>query len=142
MTGENNPGDGRGAERAARLGYGRLLAYLAVGSRDVEAAEGARGDALRAAVEAGPHGPLVLAPSVGARIWRAAALSHIAGALAALECSTAPLLPISPTGRCAHLLCLEGADEEAIDAYRQAVGLSESPAAPDFLAREAAAVKE
>jgi hypothetical protein len=41
-----------------------------------------------------------------------------------------------------HLLCPEAADDEAIAAYRQAVGLSESPAAPDFLAREAAAVKE
>jgi hypothetical protein len=41
-----------------------------------------------------------------------------------------------------HLLRLDGADDDAIAAYRQAVGLSESPAVHDFLAREAAAVKE
>ena len=40
-----------------------------------------------------------------------------------------------------HLLRLEGADDDAIAAYRQAVGLGESPVVRDFLAREVAAVK-
>ena len=47
-------GGGR-RERAARLGYGRLLAYLADRSRDVAAAEDPLADALRAAVEAWPR---------------------------------------------------------------------------------------
>jgi len=42
------------AEAAARVSYGRLLAYLSARSRDVAAAEDALGDALRAALETWP----------------------------------------------------------------------------------------
>jgi RNA polymerase sigma-70 factor (ECF subfamily) len=56
MTVRDMAGDGRrAAERAARLSYGRLLAFLARRSRDVAAAEDALADALRAAVETWPH---------------------------------------------------------------------------------------
>jgi len=43
------------AETAARVSYGRLLAYLSARSRDVAAAEDALGDALRAALESWPR---------------------------------------------------------------------------------------
>ena len=43
------------AEAAARVSYGRLIAYLAARSRDVAAAEDALGDALLAALETWPR---------------------------------------------------------------------------------------
>lgn len=56
MTAPNGLCEGRrAAEQAARLSYGRLLAYLAHRSRDVAAAEDALADALRAAVETWPR---------------------------------------------------------------------------------------
>ena len=42
-------------ERAAREGYGRLLAFLAARSRDVAAAEDALADAFQAALETWPR---------------------------------------------------------------------------------------
>jgi RNA polymerase sigma-70 factor (ECF subfamily) len=45
----------RAAEAAARVSYGRLIAFLAAPSRDVAAAEDALGDALRAALETWPR---------------------------------------------------------------------------------------
>src|SRR5262252_4507676 len=42
------------ADTAARVSYGRLLAYLSARSHDVAAAEDALGDALRAALETWP----------------------------------------------------------------------------------------
>jgi predicted RNA polymerase sigma factor len=45
----------RAAEAAARVSYGRLLAFLAAPSRDVTAAEDALCDALRAALESWPR---------------------------------------------------------------------------------------
>jgi RNA polymerase sigma-70 factor, ECF subfamily len=48
----------RAATRVARESYGRLLAYLAAGTRDVPAAEDALGDAFAAALQSWPaHGP-------------------------------------------------------------------------------------
>jgi hypothetical protein len=43
ITGQDNLGDGRRAEQAAYLGYGRLLYYLARSSRDLAVAEDALG---------------------------------------------------------------------------------------------------
>jgi predicted RNA polymerase sigma factor len=48
-------GAGEVVERTARDGYGRLLAYLARGARDLAAAEDALADAFRAAIETWPH---------------------------------------------------------------------------------------
>src|SRR5207245_6248650 len=46
---------GKAAELAARVSYGRLLAYLAARWRDVARAEDALGDALLAALETWPR---------------------------------------------------------------------------------------
>jgi predicted RNA polymerase sigma factor len=83
---------------------------------------------------------LALAPSIGARIGRAAALVHVAGASAALdaldELDPCAVITYQPYWALrAHLLRQEGAVDPALAAYERARGLSESPAVRDFLSR-------
>jgi predicted RNA polymerase sigma factor len=52
---DHRPGAHRAAEVAARASYGKLLAYLAVRSRDVPSAEDALGEAFVAALETWPR---------------------------------------------------------------------------------------
>jgi predicted RNA polymerase sigma factor len=81
---------------------------------------------------------LRVAPAIGARIGHAAALAEAKGAATALaalaEVPEADVAAYQPFWALrAHLLAALGRASEARDAYRRAIGLSEDPAARDFL---------
>jgi RNA polymerase sigma-70 factor (ECF subfamily) len=89
---------------------------------------------------------LRLAPTIGARVGRAAALAEAKGpapALTALmEIPAADVATYQPYWALhGHLLAALGRAPEARDSYAQAIGLSEDPAARAFLRARAAAVR-
>jgi predicted RNA polymerase sigma factor len=84
-----------------------------------------------------------LAPTLGARVSRAAAIAHLDGAaagLAALDEITDPAVerfqPAWATR--AHLLAKAGRSREAADAFEKAIALTTDPATRGYLARRSA----
>jgi RNA polymerase sigma-70 factor (ECF subfamily) len=126
--------------KAARSGRpGRFQLEAAIQSAHAHRAVTGRTDwpAIRQLYE----GLLQIAPTIGARIGHAAALAEVEGAaagLAALEAiPSAAVQGYQPRWALgAHLLRCLGRTDQAREAYARAIGLSEDPAAREFLASE------